>query len=81
MVEESDKSDSWGSLLINGILSKIYYVSGKKSEDHNGDQDKHLLTGPTRPKMAKEVSKNMVTEKVVKGQYPNRYSGSRLKTT
>ena len=23
--------------------------------------------------MAKEVSKNMVTEKVVKGQYPNRY--------
>ena len=31
MVKESDKSDSWGSLLINGILSKFNLVSEKKS--------------------------------------------------
>ena len=72
MVEESDKSDSWGSLLINEIQSKFNHVSGKKSENRNGDQE-HLLIGSTRPKIAKEVSKNMVTKKVVKGLYPKRY--------
>ena len=43
MVEESDKSDSCGSLLINEILSKFNHVSGKKSDNRNDDQDKHLL--------------------------------------
>ena len=73
MAEESDKSDSWGSLLINEILSKFNQVSGKKSENCNDDQDKHLLIGSMRPKITKEVSKNMVTKKVVKGLYPKRY--------
>ena len=73
MVEESDKSDSWGVELIDEILGKFNHVSGKMSENRNGDQEKHLLIGSTRPKIAKEVSKNMVTKKVVKGLYPNRY--------
>ena len=60
MVEESDNSDSWGNLLIDEILSKINQVSGKRSENRNGNQE-HLLIGSTRPKIAKEVSKNMVT--------------------
>ena len=64
MVEESDKSDSWGNLLIDEILSKINHVSGKRSENRNGDQEKHLLIGSMRPKIAKEVSKNMVTKKL-----------------
>ena len=72
MVEESDKSDSWGNLLIDEILSKINQVSVKRSENRNGNQE-HLLIGSTRPKIAKEVSKNMVTKKVVKGLYPKRY--------
>ena len=50
MVEESETSDSWGSLLINGILSKLSLVSEKKSENHTGDQDRHL-------KMTKDASK------------------------
>ena len=53
MVEESDKSDSWGSLLINGIMSKLNLVSEKKSDIHTGDQDKHLMTDPMRPKTSK----------------------------
>ena len=65
MVEESDKSDSWGSLLINGILSKFNLVSEKKSDIHNDDQDKHLLIDPMRPKISKEVTKKVVTKKVV----------------
>ena len=65
MVEESDKSDSWGSLLINGILSKFNLVSEKKSDNHNDDQDKHLLIDPMRPKISKEVTEKMVTKKVV----------------
>ena len=73
MVEESDKSDSRGSLLINEILSKFNHVSGKKSDNHNDDQDKHLLIGSERPKITKEVSKNMVTKKVVNGLHPKRY--------
>ena len=67
MVEESDTSDSWGDLLINEIInlkSKIYHVSEKKSDIRNDDQDKHLLIGSKRPKVTKEVSKNMVTKKL-----------------
>ena len=71
MVEESDKSDSWGSLLINEILSKFNQVSGKKSENHNDDQEEHLLIGSKIPQISNEVSKNMVAKKlVVKGQHP-----------
>ena len=75
MVEESDKSDSWGSLLINEILSKFNQMSGKI---HNDDQEKHLLIGSKRPQISNEVSKKKVTKKiVVKGQYPpkKRYTG------
>ena len=76
MVEESDKSDSWGNLLLNGILnlkSKIHHVSEKKSDTRNNDQDKHLLIGSKRPKVTKEVSENMVTKKVVKRLHSNEY--------
>ena len=62
MVEESDKSDSWGSLLINGILSKLSLVSEKKSENHTGDQDKHLKMTKDA---SKEVTEKMVTKKVI----------------
>ena len=65
MAEESDNSDSWGSLLINGILSKFNLVSEKKSDIHNDNQDKHLLIDPMRPKISKEVTEKMVTKKVV----------------
>ena len=65
MVEESDKSDSWGSLLINGILNKLSLVSEKKSEIHTGDQDKHpKMIIPKRQDTSKEVAEKMVTKKV-----------------
>ena len=72
MVEESEKSDSWGSLLINGILSKLSLVSEKKSENHTGDQGKHLKM----PKDAsKEVTEKMVTKKVLERPKSNRIEG------
>ena len=74
MVEESDKSDSWGNLLIDEILIKISQLSGKKSENRNGNQE-HLLVGSTRPKIAKKVSKNMVAKRVVQDLYPRKYTG------
>ena len=75
MLEESDNSDSWGSLLINGILSKFNQMSGKI---HDDDQEKHLLIGSKRPQISKEVSEKMVSKKIiVKGQYPpkEKYTG------
>ena len=74
MVEESDKSDSWGNLLIDEILIKISQVSGKRSDNRNGNQE-HLLVGSKRPKTVKEVSKKMVDRKVVKDLYPRAYKG------
>ena len=66
-------SDSWGNLLIDEILSKINHVSGKRSENRNGNQE-HLLVGSKRPKTVKEVSKNMVAKRVVKDLYPKEYT-------
>ena len=63
---ENYDSDSWGVELIDEILGKFTNVSGEMAENHSGDHEKHLLIGSTRPKIAKEVSKNMVTKKVVK---------------
>ena len=62
MVEESDKSDSWGSLLINEILSKFSQMSGKI---HNDDQEKHLLIGSKRPQISNEVSKKRLQRKLL----------------
>ena len=62
MVEESDKSDSWGSLLINEILSKFNQMSGKI---HNDDQEKHLLIGSKRPQISNEVSKKRLQRKLL----------------
>ena len=45
MSGEPENSDSWGSLLIDGILIKMDQVSGKKSEDRYGDQE-HLAIEP-----------------------------------
>ena len=68
MLEESDNSDSWGSLLINGILSKINQMSGK---NHDDDHENHLLIGSKKPQISNEVPKKMVKKKVImKGQYP-----------
>ena len=66
MVEESDKSDSWGSLLINGILNKLSLVS---------DQDKHLMINPMRKDTSKEVTKKMVTKKVQVRPKSNKIEG------
>ena len=81
MVEDSDTSDSWGSIANYYLdkMSKTYHVSESKSKIHNGDQDKHLLIGSTRPKGTKKVSKNMVTKRVVLGLQSNRYeSGNKF---
>ena len=68
MLEESDNSDSWGSLLINGILNKINQMSGK---NHNDDHENHLVIGSKKPQISHEVPKKMVKKKVImKGQYP-----------
>ena len=76
MVEGSENydSDSWGVELIDEIPGKFTNVSGEMAENHSGDHEKHLLIGSMRPKIAKEVSKNMVTKKVV-------WSGSTQKDT
>ena len=72
MVEESDKSDSWGSLLINGILSKLSLVSEKKSENHTGDHDKNLkMTNDA----SKKVTEKMVIKKVIDRSKSNRTEG------
>ena len=68
MLDESDNSDSWGSLLINGILSKINQMSGKSDND---DHENNLLIGSMKPRMMNEVPKKVVNKKVtMKGQYP-----------
>ena len=75
MLEDSDKSDSWGSILMNGILSKINQMSGKNNDV---DHENHLLIGSKRPQISKEVSEKMVDKKIImKGQYPpkKRYTG------
>ena len=72
MTENYD-SDSWGIELIDEILGKFTNVSGEMSIDHKSDHEKHLLIGSKRPKITKEVSKNVITAKVVRGLYPKRY--------
>ena len=74
MAGESDNSDSWGSLLIDAILIKLSQVSGKKSDDRNGNQE-HLLVDPKRQKTVKQVPKNMVAKKDGKDLYPKKYTG------
>ena len=74
MAGESDSSDSWGNLLIDEILIKINQVSGKRSDNRNGNQE-HLLVGPKRQKTVKWVSKNVVAKRVVKDLYPKKYTG------
>ena len=70
MLEDSDKSDSWGSILMNGILSKINQMSGKNNDV---DHENHLLIGSKRPQISKEVSEKMVDKKIImKGQYPKK---------
>ena len=78
---ENYDSDSWGEELISEILGKFTNMSGDMSIDHNGDHDKHLLIGSKRPKMSKEVSKNLATAKVVRGLYPKRYTNDNKFTT
>ena len=64
MVEGSENydSDSWGVELIDEILGKFTNVSGEMAKNYSGDHEKHLLIGSKRPKIAKEVSENMVTK-------------------
>ena len=71
MVEGSENydSDSWGVELIDEIL-------GKFTKNHSGDHGKHLLIGSKRPKIAKEVSKNMVTKKIVRRVRDDRYTSN-----
>ena len=59
MSGESANSDSWGSLLINGIMAKMVQVSGLrivKSKDRNGDQA-HLQ------KQVRQMPKKMIAKK------------------
>ena len=68
MLEDSDNSDSWGTLLMNGILNKFNQMSGKNNDV---DHENHLLIGSKRPQISKEVSEKMVDKKIImKGQYP-----------
>ena len=53
MSGNSDKSDSWGSLLIDGIMTKMIQESGLrvvKSSDRNGDQKQGQKKAQQLPK-------------------------------
>ena len=71
MVEESDNSDSWGSMLINAILVKSGLISGEKSKIHSINQE-HQLMGSEKPKTVKDVSNKVVDRKVVDDLNPRR---------
>ena len=75
MVEESDSSDSWGSMLINEILIQTSLISGKKSNNRNVDHE-HQLVGSKKSKTVKDVSKNMVDKRVVEDLNPKEYTGN-----
>ena len=64
MVEESDNSDSWGSMLINAILVKSGLISGEKSKIHNVNQE-HQLIGSKKPKTVKDASNDLADREVV----------------
>ena len=62
MLEDSDNSDSWGSILMDAIQSKFNQMSGKNNDvDHKN----HLLIGSKRPQISKEVSEKMVDKKII----------------
>ena len=71
MVEESDNSDSWGSMLINAILVKSGLISGEKSKIHSINQE-HQLMGFEKSKTVKDVSNKVVDRKVVDDLKPRR---------
>ena len=59
MSGNSDESDSWGSLLINGILNRMVKGSGLKvvkSSDQNSDHEQGQ-------KNAQQLPKNVVAKK------------------
>ena len=64
MVEESDNSDSWGSMLINAILVKSGLISGEKSNNRNVNQE-HQLIGSKKPKTVKDASNDLADREVV----------------
>ena len=71
MSGDSENSDSWGSLLIDGIMTKMVQVSGLrvvKSSDRNGDQ-KHLQ------EKAKQLPKKLFAEKDKNDLQPKKFTG------
>ena len=71
MSGDSENSDSWGSLLIDGIMTKMVQVSGLrvvKSSDRNGDQ-KHLQ------EKAKQVPKKLFAKKDKNDLQPKKFTG------
>ena len=71
MSVESENSDSWGSLLIDGIMAKMVKVSGLrivKSKDCDGEQA-HMQ------KDVRHVPKKMIAKKDKKDLQPKKYTG------
>ena len=76
MAEESENSDSWGSMLINAILVKSGLISGEKSNNRNVIQE-HQLVGSKKPKTVKDASNDLVDHKVVDDLNPKSYGRSK----
>ena len=71
MSGESENSDSWGSLLIDGIMAKMVQVSGLrivKSNDRNGDQE-HLQ------EKVRQVPEKVIAKKDKKDLQPKKFTG------
>ena len=75
MTEHND-SDSWGMEFMKELLGKFTFVTGRIADNHTGDQDKHPLNDSKEQIIAKEVSKNMVTKKIVRRIRDDRYTSN-----
>ena len=75
MSGNSDKSDSWGSLVIDGIMTKMIQESGLrvvKSSDRNGDHKQGQKKAQQLPKKVfAEKDKDDFQQKSLHGNLAN----------
>ena len=74
MSGNNEESDSWGSLIMNGVMDRMAKMTGLrvvKSVNQNGDHEQGRIKDQTRPRVDSSIEKDDTVESSIMwiGQY------------